>query len=186
MIRFDPDTHTYTYATDEGDITLPSVTQILDRAGLINKAWYTRSGQVRGTIVHSITAMIDQGLSVIWGDLDVAGYIAAYLTFKEESGFVPISVEKRVYDLELGYAGTVDRIGTLQDKTVILDIKTGAAEKWHGIQLQAYATALDKKYPLYGLYLRENGTYRLQKHRNTRDLKNTWISALNTYKAGAQ
>lgn len=182
MIRLDKETHEY---TTEGGITVPSVTQIIDRSGLMNKAWYTPEAQARGTLVHEITALLDQGIEVYCkSDDDYAGYIDAYLKFQREADFLVIEVEKRVYHPELMYAGTIDRIVELNGRMAVLDIKTGVQENWHAVQLAGYSKALEEPLPLYSLYLRANGTYSLIKHRNVRELYNRWISVLNTYKAG--
>jgi hypothetical protein len=58
-------------------------------------------------------------------------------------------IETPAADLALGYAGTVDRWGTLQGDLVVVDLKTGTVPPWAPLQLVAYA-----RLPLDGQALR--------------------------------
>ena len=71
-------------------------------------------------------------------------------------------------DVALGYAGTVDRWGTIQGDAVVVDVKTGAVPSWAPLQLVAYA-----RLPLGGpsarrrrivLQLRPTGQYRIHEY----------------------
>ena len=71
-----------------------------------------------GTEVHERTQLIDMGCEVE-GD----GYSQAYIKFKTEMNFIPLEIELPVYS-KSGYAGTIDRVGTINNKLSIVDLKT--------------------------------------------------------------
>jgi hypothetical protein len=160
-LLFDEVTHTYWLDGKK----IPSVTEILKDAGWIDTTWYKQSGTDRGTAVHEATEFIDRG------DLDVEdfksepwyGYIEAYMAFKRETGFEPVYIEEQLAHPEWKYAGTLDRIGKIAGEVILLDIKTGAAANWHGIQLAAYDQAVGS-----GLYhgpLKNRRVLRLRKNK---------------------
>jgi len=57
MIQFDVETHTY---TDDFGV-VPSVTQVLTRAGMIDTQWFTPEAAERGTNVAKMTEFFDDG-----------------------------------------------------------------------------------------------------------------------------
>jgi hypothetical protein len=64
----------------------------------------------------------------------------------------------------LGYAGTPDRIGTVDGHLSVVDIKTGSKQQWHSIQLAAYAHFDLQRYLRYRrvvVRLDREGTYAL-------------------------
>lgn len=161
-LSFDHDTHTYLL----GDRVLPSVTEILRGAGLVDDRWWTSAGTWRGSAVHNACWYDDQN------DLDeealdpaLRPYIDAYRKFKAETGFEAVEIETPLYNDLLGYAGTPDRIGKLQGKRLCLpDIKSGASSKVTRYQTVAYAACLPspRKYVRMELRLQPNGKYSLQ------------------------
>jgi hypothetical protein len=141
-IIFDEARHEYW----DGEEKIPSVTQILKKAGLIDDRWFREEKTELGTLVHSITAMIDRGLTKAdeWIGNEAYPYLQAWERFLEESGWRPLNIEVVVYNQAAGYAGTYDRIMINQDhKPILIDIKTGQPADWHGLQLAAYAMCLD-------------------------------------------
>ena len=74
MNTFDESTHTYRI----GDKTVPSVTQVLDEVGWIDKSWFTPEGAARGTEVHRVLAALDRGEECSY-DADIDGYVQAFL-----------------------------------------------------------------------------------------------------------
>lgn len=159
---------------------LTGVTAALKAAGLIDSEWFTEAAQLRGTYVHEACTLVDDEQL---GSVDpiIAGYVAAYETFlrdaKPEWGFV----EHRVCDATLGYAGTLDRLGFLNGKWALVDLKSGAEVAWHRLQTAAYARLMPHASGLkpdrYGLYLRGDGTYRLLPHTDRAD-ESTFLAAL--------
>lgn len=157
--------HVYRMAGAE----LTSVTTAIREAGLMSLEWASAEAMQRGTHVHQACEFFDQG------DLDedaldpaLRPYLDAYRWFCHDAQPVWSHIEAQRADLTHRYAGTVDRAGTLlgQKHPVVLDIKSGVAAPWHAIQLAAYRHLLtDDLGPIIGravLYLRDDGTYRLE------------------------
>jgi hypothetical protein len=72
----------------------------------------------------------------------------------------------------LGFAGTPDRVGTLNGRPTILEIKTGTEAGWHGLQTAAQDVLLHRTYGRYqrkALYLGADGRPRLRSHADSGD-----------------
>lgn len=187
MLTFDEETHTYRL---DGRV-IPSVTQILKSAGVIDDSFYNEEGRVRGTAVHLATQYLDEG-DLEWESLDpeIIPYVKAYQKFKEESGFIPELIEKKVFKRAdssrasvIDYAGTLDRAGKFSPDFMpqsrqdffssdycLIDLKTGAAPQWAGAQLAGYAiTLLPQMVRRFVLLLKKNGKYKLQEFKNPDD-----------------
>ena len=144
-VQFDEATHTY---TDRDGINIPSVTQVLQCAGLVDysgidpevlnrKAWI-------GTQAHRATQFLDEG------DLDmdsvhetVKPYVQAWENFKNESGFKPLVGEAerpRIVMINgMRYAMTADVTGTINGKQFVIEKKCASQEEvWWKVQLAAY------------------------------------------------
>jgi hypothetical protein len=144
-IRFDAVTHRYWTGPRE----LLGVTHVLREAGLVDAAWYTEVARERGAALHALTEAIDRGEPTAeYIDPDslraLAPYLDAYQRFLADAKPVWAGIETPAADLALGYAGTIDRWGTLQGDVVVIDLKTGTVPPWAPLQLVAYARlALD-------------------------------------------
>lgn len=157
------DSHRYWFGQRE----LVSVTAALKAAGLVNDDWFTEEATLRGTYVHEACAMVDDDtLEMSSLDQRVIPYVAAYDCFLRDMKPEWAYVEHRVCDANRGYAGTLDRLGFLQGKWALVDLKSGGHQAWHGPQTAAYARlvphATGIKPTRFGLYLRADGTYRLE------------------------
>lgn len=142
MLKFDADTHEY----EDGGVVLPSVTQILERVGIVNTAFFAQYPEAtqRGTDVHEATALIDAG-SLTAADFTewIRGYVDSWELFKIDEGITSFDlIEQRFGSAELGYAGTADRVAIIGGRETILDIKTGRPAKYHALQTAAYAIGL--------------------------------------------
>lgn len=145
----------------------PRVTYILEATGVVD---YSRIPNAefylsRGSDVHMIAADIDSELPDYWSDGDLAGYAAAWVKFKQETGFKPELIEHPVYHEGRRYKGTLDRLGKFgagRDR-VLLDIKSGIVADWVKLQTAAYAACLEKPETIlrYGLQLKKDGNYKL-------------------------
>lgn len=175
MLTYDDNKHEYRF----NDVLVPSVTQALVESGIVDVSWFTEEGRLRGNDVHLAANLYDNG------DLDestvrdeIKGYLDAYKRFLEESGFVFIESERIVWNPTYRYAGRFDRIGSLNRRPTIIDIKTGAVEAWAGLQLAAYAACFNgREFDRYALQLKSDGTYRLHQFKDRNDIK-TFIAAL--------
>ncbi len=146
----------------------PRVTHILKATGVAdftkipNAEYYLQ----RGTDVHMICDSVDRNEPDYWTGGDLEGYAAAWIKFKENSGFVPRLIEGQVYNVQRMYRGTLDRFGHFDDDPddrVLLDIKSGIVADWVALQTAAYAACLDSPQTIrrFGLQLKKDGTYRL-------------------------
>lgn len=188
MLDFNEELHQY---TDNG-IVIPSVTQILQFAGLtpdfsmVNPADLEWKANL-GTQVHAATALDDED-NLGGYDPQIDGYMQAWRKFKTECNFLPLVSEQRVYSKKYGYAGTLDRIGKLGGADVLLDIKTATVVDLMcvGPQTAAYEAASNEqnksktKYKRYAVKLTLDGKYKLIACDNKMDIQ-VFLSALNIY-----
>lgn len=137
LLEFDEESHTYR----SGGRRVPSVTQVIQAAGLVNTEWFNELAAWRGSVVHRCCELDCKGtLRESSVDPAAAGYLAAWREWKQNVGFTPTLIERRFMHPSLGYAGTQDRAGIIADGSEAdVDLKTGAAAKWHAIQLVAYS-----------------------------------------------
>jgi len=78
------------------------------------------------------------------GSDEIANGVDAFHAFLEEHEVVWESCERRVFH-RMGYAGTVDFVGSLDGKPTILDWKTGGFYPEARLQLSAYREAIEKE-----------------------------------------
>ena len=125
----------------------------------------------RGTLVHEYTESIDCGLPLEEIDIEpeLAGYVQAWMRFKRDWLFTPLHIEKPLYSATSGYAGRIDRIGTVNGQLAIVDVKTTTsfdrlAKIALACQLSGYdRLCVENDIPdidyLYGVQLKKDGTY---------------------------
>jgi hypothetical protein len=177
-VEFDPETHTY-----EGG-TLPSVTEVLRNANLIETA-YGQADEylLRGRAVHLACQLWDEGdLDESSVDPAILGYFEAYKNFKQDLAIEPTWIETPIKNGL--YAGTPDRIMTARPRR-LWDLKSGAYQAYHRLQTAAYINLLDDpfSYSRAGLYLKPDGRYSVREFPKSEYLSdlNTFLSALNLY-----
>jgi hypothetical protein len=168
-IIFNKEDHSY---TDEKGIQYPSVTGIISSVGLSNQ--YFKNGNYyakRGEAVHLACQYFDEG-DLGSFDENIGDYVLAWENFRNDVGGEITAIEKVVFNQNLHYAGTIDRILKIDDYYVVLDIKTGQQYKWHALQLAGYAMCLDypkdTKIVRWGVYLKDK-TYNVVEYRDTSD-----------------
>lgn len=169
MIHFDEATHTYSLDGKK----LPSVTEIcglLNNWGDINPAILMQAAR-RGTVVHEYCELVDYGVDEdgIEVEPELAGYVIAYMRFLRDYRPLWEMVEQKVYSDQFGFAGTLDRYGTIDGKPVLLDIKTSSSVNklqkiiW-ACQLSAYQLLLAKEgeeVKRWNLVLKKDGKYQI-------------------------
>jgi len=164
----EPD-HCYTYDGRQ----FVSVTQALTMTGFIDSKWFTQESRDRGTYVHEATVMIDEG-TLNWDALhpDLVPYCRAYEWLIGIAGFKVLASEMRVAHPQYLYAGTLDRIGELNGKLVLIDIKSGGVSAWAALQTAAYADCFSEPMERYALCLPSNGPPRLSEpYKNKMDVR---------------
>lgn len=189
-IAFDAQTHTYTL---DGEV-IPSVTQILEQAGLVDFSKVDqevlRRSRDFGTAVHYACELDDKG-TLDEEDLDdpLRPFLAGWRKFKEDFHFKIEAVEEVVFSAKLKYAGKLDRRGIINKRRSIVDIKTSdEIYPANPLQLSGYEEAYneekatkDKSLDRYIVNLLSDGTYKLMPCKDTRD-RLFFLSAVNIAK----
>lgn len=178
-LAFDEETHVYKI---DGRV-VPSVTQVLKGAGLIDTAWFNDEARDRGTYVAQATQWLDEG-TLDYDALDpkLKPYVLAWEKFAYlENEIEIVSVEARVANHPRMYAGTLDRLMRWNGYIWVIDIKTGASQAWHGLQTAAYQECVTGGALYRGsVVLKPDGTYKFKEHKDRND-RNAFLSALNLY-----
>lgn len=174
-LTFDDSTHTYRI----DGVAVPSVTQVLQLAGLSDPSKYPPGAAERGTYVHIGTALYDRDdLNEDVLDDDKRGYIAAWAKFRADSEFEIDAIEARRCSETRRFAGTIDRLGIWNGWHTIIDIKSGQPEPWHALQTMGYAILIGgATMERYAVYLRPNGSYKLVCHKEESD-RGVFLGAL--------
>jgi len=171
VFRFDRETHIYTLDGEE----IPHATGMLAQCGYISEAYYTEEGAERGHIIHALTADYDLGAI-----RDVNAVVSRYKGWlqahvKAMSILRPTwdTIEEAVCSIKYRYGCRPDRTGRYTGAQVVVDIKSGPPERWHGIQTALHDLALGGLPPMtrlrYGLYLKESGRFKFIPHDDKRD-----------------
>lgn len=149
-LSFDPNSHTYWY----GDESVMSVTQILKHVFPAKyrgvPAEYLERAAERGNIIHGLieTYAINQTDDARY-DMLLEGI--NYDLIESKHDIIVTSVEQMLLYKEDGkplYAGTYDLMGTMQNQTCIIDIKTTSKldDDYLRWQLSMYAMAYKQMY----------------------------------------
>lgn len=127
-LTFDADRHVYQLA----DRVLPSVTQILQEAGVadFSAPWFTSDVLTRGTFVHQAIMLDNEGdLDESTLDEQLVPYVSGWRRFVAESHCAIEHWERPICDPVLGYAGTLDGIVRMlfggREQRVLIDVKCG-------------------------------------------------------------
>ena len=119
---------------------LPRVTDILASVGIIVTSFYDLTGCERGEAVHLLTQYNDlNDLDEESVDPSLAPYLAGWRKFLAEHECKWREIEIRRDHPVFRYTGKPDRIGTVDGRDAVVDIKSGAKEWWHRYQLSAYS-----------------------------------------------
>ena len=188
---FAPD---HTYELD--DVRVPSVTGVLQRAGLIDFSHVPPSilaaALDRGTKVHAAIHFWNER------DLDVADfdrqfpecapYLHGWINFTEQRRFVPVINERRIASRRHQVAGTLDCLGTLDGTAVLLDFKTGRPDDvaadlqtaaYHALAVEWAEEDADlarffAAHPVvrrFAVQLRKDATFRIEAYADPRDFR---------------
>ncbi len=180
-LKFDEANHIYTY---EGR-RLISVTQALSLIDTRPKdEYYLR----RGKLIHLACELYDRDeLEESSVDDTIMPYLNSYRLFLTETGFIPRWIESRHFHPQYFYAGTLDRMGALNGKTVLIDLKSGApAPKVDELQLAGYWGLVKDQLtnPIcFDLYLKDDGSMpKLEEVKRPRILFETFLAVLKSYR----
>lgn len=156
-----------------GERELPSVTSILKETGLIDDRWFTEESRLRGQYVHLASHYLDDGdLAEDTVHPDYLPYLQAYMRFRELMQPTWEFVEHRICDPLHGYAGTLDRAGTLNNGWKgVIDLKSGGLPPSVGPQTSAYRRCLPQPHTWKraALQLKQDGSFALHELTDRRD-----------------
>ena len=182
------DNHIYRY----GEVIVPSVTQILQGAGLTDfsavPAERLETARKFGNAVHLALELSDkEKLDTDSLDPALEPYLTGWETFRQEYGLSFTAIETQLYSSAYRFAGTIDRIGgwRIDDSPLLIDIKSGVETPAVAIQLAAYSI-LAKENGIKGnikrlaVYLNGKGTYSVKEYKDKNDM-NIFLAALSVY-----
>ena len=167
-ITFTEDDHCYTL--DKGTINeqvLSSATTMLSGLSLSDTSFFHQRHMQAGTDRHLATELWDQGiLDESSLDENTGPALDAWKKFLDHSGFAIEEIEVRCFSESLLYAGTIDRVGVLDGKRTILDIKGSAYLPTYPLQLWLYKIAWeevtgDRIENLVSVHLLRSGKYKI-------------------------
>ena len=170
-LQFEASTHTYTLDGKE----IPSVTEICAplTAGKYPPAGVVDAAAARGTRVHELCALYDMDALPEQFEGDLLPYLQAWASFcrdyRPQWEYIEHCMSGELDGDPL--AGTADRIGVIDGRRVVVDIKTAQsldrpAKVALGCQLAGYAilarcNGMDLFDPGLGVQLLKNGSYRV-------------------------
>lgn len=173
--RFDAGLHEYYL---EG-VLVPSITQMIEMAGLVESDYYTEESRVRGTAVHDLTAAYDlKALEPEACTSKYRGWLFAHVAAMRIVRPTWSHVEEPFVHGRLRFGGRPDRLGLVYRLRSVAEIKSGGPEKCHQIQtaLQAILAAAESGVALppehwtrLALYLKKDGKFKLEQHTNRAD-----------------
>ena len=164
MIHFDQPSHTYR----AGGERVISVTQAISAAGLVDGRWFDDYSRDRGTAVHLACELWDKGtLDEDVLDPVIVPYLDGWRLFTAETGAVwdMTGIEQMVHSQVYRFAGKLDRIGTVNSRRTLVDIKTGIPQPWTALQLAAYAGAMGELICRMAVHLPGDGKYRITSYK---------------------
>ena len=146
-------------------VEIPSVSTILrfltrEIYSEVRQADLDRAAE-RGSRVHKALELLDK-LGEVDADAETEPYIRAYIKFRQEHACDWTGIEKPVVNEQLRYAGTADRIGTVDGQPTIIDFKCQSSihKPLVKAQLNAYLLCMDKPHQLACLQLLPTAKYR--------------------------
>ena len=170
---FDEATHTYTL----DGVVIPSVTEICApiTSGKYPPVGVVQQAAARGTRVHELCALYDMDALPDEIEAGLVGYVKAWAAFCRDYKPVWRHIELPLYgspDTGLPFAGTLDRIGEIDGRTRVVDIKTTASldrpakvalcEQITGYEWLADLNDIDVSYGAgMGVQLFADGNYRV-------------------------
>ena len=167
-LHFDEEKHIYAYRTDDIELVLPSVTQILR---FVSREIYgdipphvLEAAADRGTRVHEA---IEMSAKFGWmeADDDIIPYMLAYQEWEKAHKYKMLAFEYRFYHRTRLYAGTADALFLDGEDLCLIDVKSSQEvyELLTTAQLYGYSEALKSHGTevkrAYILHLKNDSTY---------------------------
>lgn len=134
---FEESTHRYIWHGKGGAREVPSVTQILQRAGVTDHSFVPKSALQRGTDIHQ---EIKVGIGCDW-EFDPSPHGAQAFSFLLTTKAKVIAHERCLIHKTLWYCGRFDCIAKINGVVYLLDWKVNSHYQGIGPQLAAYREA---------------------------------------------
>jgi len=135
-------------------IVIPSTTQLLQYAHVVDSSYIDPHYAIDGTEIHTMTEMVDNGLYIPELVEDrVHAALVAYEQFLVENDVEWEETEEIIFHEDLFYAGTKDRLGTVNGVRYLVDLKSGNKYRWHILQLAGYFMCEPNAVEVSDLYL---------------------------------
>jgi hypothetical protein len=187
MLNFDPIKHEYFWDGRK----IPNVTTIIEN--VYDQLRYAnpedvKRGQELGTAVHLACELYDNNdlkdLSESEGTAYLIPYLDNWKKFLKERKPQFLEIEKRVFSKMWMFAGTMDRLVTIDGKLTILDIKSGCKSPLVQLQTAGYQIGYEEE--TKKKIKNRMVVYLDEKNYDAKDLndvsdKSAFLSALNTY-----
>ena len=169
IIDFDEATHTYRV---QGKV-VPSVTQILKPVvdfSFVPHEVLANASKF-GTAVHLATELDDlRELDESSLDERIVPYLSAWRTFSKNNNVSWHGIEQRIYNDQFKYCGTIDRVGKVNGKQSVVDLKTSAGlYPSYALQTAAYQRAVNPAFDRLVVQLKADGTYQIKKYESPTD-----------------
>mgnify|MGYP000061344183 CR=1 FL=1 len=146
QLTFEPEGHIYRI----GKRRVASVTQILKAVGYteFSAPWFNDKAKDYGKNLHECCALVDEDDLIMESVApEIRPEVEAYAEWKEQTGFMANLVEKPLYSLSDGFAGTPDVFGSFPSGDwVLIDRKRGQASKATRYQLALYVLLVCEYY----------------------------------------
>lgn len=174
--RWDGNAHEY---VDLGGVVRPHITQLLEKAGLVDDRWYTEESCERGSCVHRLTA--DYDLGALDPDTCVSkyrGYLLAHVAAMRmlQPTFTHIEVPLLYCHEGISFGGRPDRCGKFYGCWGVLEGKSGVATAAHPVQTALQAMLFEPECGIPAdfqlrlcLYWKDNGKFTIEQHQQKRD-----------------
>ena len=158
-----------------------TVTELLKDEGFIDTQCFTEYYATRGTYVHKACELLDHD-DLEEAELDpvLIPYVSAWQRFKDESKFQIIEMETRLISETYQFTGKPDRIGLLNGCPAIVDMKSGAVQRWTALQLAGYEILKGSPHKRFGVQLKDDGSYKLTEFKDRSD-RGVFLAALSFY-----
>jgi hypothetical protein len=156
-----------------GGLPVPSVTQVIKAAGLMDRGrYYNDWARDRGIRVHTALQVLTQeseDAALARLEEDDLPYFAAAQRWLLTAGVEVIAAEEMVDGG--AYAGWLDLRCLVRgfERPVVVDFKTGGLPDWVGLQLAAYAQAAGGGFDRMAVRLQVSGEPRVQVYRAVSD-----------------
>ena len=172
--RFDHVEHVY---TDAAGATLPHITGMLLKVGIIDDTWFTEESCDRGIAVHDLTAGYDLGAidprSLV---SNFRGFLLAHVAAMQVLRPTHLAIEEPEVHPHYKFGGRPDRVSRIYNVLTVYEVKSGAKEKSHQIQTALQAILVAWRYGLephmvqrMAGYYKNTGKYDLELHRDRKD-----------------